>query len=1615
MGTEGGAGQSSACAEYATTQCTSTGSVQGQGGNRFYPGAAGSIPTATFTVPASPTVTAAGPSTATIGTLIATSSISAQLSSGSSPTGTITFTVFGPQSSAPTTCTAGGSTVGSAVSVSGNGTYHPSVGYTPSAAGDYWWYASYGGDSGNSAAASTCGSGMSETVVGVVTPTLSVAGPGTATIGTAIATSSISAQLSSGSSPTGTITFTVFGPQSSAPTTCTAGGSTVGSAVSVSGNGTYHPSVGYTPSAAGDYWWYAFYGGDSGNGTAASTCGSGMSETVVGRVSPTLSIAVPASGFVSTAISASSITATLSGSSGSNDTNTITFTVFGPQSSAPTSCTSGGTVVGTATPAGDGTYASSTSFSPSATGDYWWYASSPSDANNNATATACPPAAETVVSLLVHNGATLTDAATDAGSGVASVSYYYCPSPNFTVLTCTSSSPWTFVGASSNTSPYPVTWAGQPTNGDYVVVAVGTDNVMNTDTTPSGSIPVTVSNFAPSVAVTYPTSTTYAGNWSGTITGSASSNDGPGTTITSTAVQIEDTTTSQYWNGSGWQSGAVFNAASGGTSWSYGLSAANLTSGHSYSVTGRAVDSVGNSGTSSTVNFTFYVAPAITTSAATNVSTTTATANGSVNPQGDTDTVQFCYSATVSAVTSSSCGGTLVAASTSPASGSSAVSESAALSGLTPGTKYYYDLVVTSSGGTVYYGATVQNFTVHAAPTVTTGAASSVSTTTATLNGTVNAQSDTDTVSFCYSTIQSQVTTCGAGSTVVVASPATASGSSSTSETAALTGLTAGTTYYYNLEAISSGGTAYFGTSTSFSAHGAPAITTSAATNVSTTTATANGSVNPQGDTDTVQFCYSATVSAVTSSSCGGTLVAASTSPASGSSAVSESAALSGLTPGTKYYYDLVVTSSGGTVYYGATVQNFTVHAAPTVTTGAASSVSTTTATLNGTVNAQSDTDTVSFCYSTIQSQVTTCGAGSTVVVASPATASGSSSTSETAALTGLTAGTTYYYNLEAISSGGTAYFGTSTSFSAHGAPAITTSAATNVSTTTATANGSVNPQGDTDTVQFCYSATVSAVTSSSCGGTLVAASTSPASGSSAVSESAALSGLTPGTKYYYDLVVTSSGGTVYYGATVQNFTVHAAPTVTTGAASSVSTTTATLNGTVNAQSDTDTVSFCYSTIQSQVTTCGAGSTVVVASPATASGSSSTSETAALTGLTAGTTYYYNLEAISSGGTAYFGTSTSLTTIAASGAGTMTVSPTSVTSGSTTNQLVFSFTNNSAGAFASNSEITVQVPSGWTAPTSTNTTVSGGTGCTAGSPTFSGLGPWTITVPLASGCGAGDGFSLNYGITGHTVTVPSSTIGTAVFTTDTEEAGGSLVAVGSSPSVTLTTSFATCGTSTVTLLPNSTVNYTLVGGGGGSGANNSGSGGAGAAVTGTLDNTSASSSVTLSVNVGCVGGNGGTSGGSPGGTAYANGGSGGNGNGGSNRGGGAGGGTTSIQITSGTPAYIVVAGGGGGGGGGSAGANGSTSTSTSSSVTTNAGNAGINGSGSNGYGGGGGGGGTGTLDGAGGAAGNNGSTPAGGGGGGDSYSAGTITDGVTVTAGTPTAGSNPGASGSASL
>ena len=69
----------------------------------------------------------------------------AALSGGSSPTGTITFNLYGP--SATASCS--GTPVDTeTAAVSGNGDY-TTPSFTPAQAGTYWWTASYGGDAGN--------------------------------------------------------------------------------------------------------------------------------------------------------------------------------------------------------------------------------------------------------------------------------------------------------------------------------------------------------------------------------------------------------------------------------------------------------------------------------------------------------------------------------------------------------------------------------------------------------------------------------------------------------------------------------------------------------------------------------------------------------------------------------------------------------------------------------------------------------------------------------------------------------------------------------------------------------------------------------------------------------------------------------------------------------------------------------------------------------------------------------------------------------------------------------------------------------------------------------------------------------------------------------------------------------------------------------------------------------------------------------------------------------------------------------------------------------------------------------------------------------------------------
>lgn len=84
-----------------------------------------------------------------------------------------------------------------------------------------------------------------------------------------------------------------------------------------------------------------------------------------------------------------------------------------------------------------------------------------------------------------------------------------------------------------------------------------------------------------------------------------------------------------------------------------------------------------------------------------------------------------------------------------------------------------------------------------------------------------------------------------------------------------------------------------------------PVATTEAATNVSATSATLNGTVNPNNLSTTVKFQYGTTTSY-------GNEVAATPSPVIGTSSVSVSTAITGLSPNSMYHYRLVATNSAG-------------------------------------------------------------------------------------------------------------------------------------------------------------------------------------------------------------------------------------------------------------------------------------------------------------------------------------------------------------------------------------------------------------------------------------------------------------------------------------------------------------------------------------------------------------------------------------------------------------------------------------------------------------------------------------------------------------------------------
>ncbi|WP_207429040.1 YDG domain-containing protein [Pedobacter sp. SYSU D00535] len=252
---------------------------------------------------------------------------------------------------------------------------------------------------------------------------------------------------------------------------------------------------------------------------------------------------------------------------------------------------------------------------------------------------------------------------------------------------------------------------------------------------------------------------------------------------------------------------------------------------------------------------------------------------------------------------------------------------------------------------------------------------------------------------------------------------------------------------------------------------------------------------------------------------------------------------------------------------------------------------------------------------------------------------------------------------------------------------------------------------------------------------------------SAATASSVTITGLTSGTSY--DIFAVANDKLGNYQAFPVKFdvtttTTATTATATTDAVSTQTATTATLPGTVNDGGAETTVTFEYGT-SSALTSF----TSVAATPGTiAAKTGSTSVSASLTGLTAGTTYYYRVKAVNSAGTTTgdiksFTTEAAPTTTVSSIVRKLPASPTNAT----TVEYTVTFANSVTGVDAADFTLTL---------------VGNATGV-IGTPTGTGTA-WTVPVNSVSGDGK---FRLDFtGTTGITPNASAAYTSGEVYTID---------------------------------------------------------------------------------------------------------------------------------------------------------------------------------------------------------------------------------------------------------
>ena len=297
-----------------------------------------------------------------------------------------------------------------------------------------------------------------------------------------------------------------------------------------------------------------------------------------------------------------------------------------------------------------------------------------------------------------------------------------------------------------------------------------------------------------------------------------------------------------------------------------------------------------------------------------------------------------------------------------------------------------------------------------------------------------------------------------------------------------------------------------------------PTVHTDNATIVGQNVATLNGTVNPNGFATGAWFEYGTNPNLASFDN------TTTQNFSAGSIPQPVTQGISGLTPGTTYYFRQVASSVNGWVE--GNISSFTTHnPPPVVTTNAPTAITLTGGTLNGTVNPNGAATDVWFEY----------GDDPNLVVFTPtdnqSLAAGRVPVPIGLPLSGLNSGKTYYYRAVAASVEGEV-IGDILSFSTDfPPPAATTGSATSITTIGATFNGTVNPNGFSAEAWFEYGTDNSLATFTE------TAHQAKGSGTDNLAVSISVTSLTPWTTWYFRTVARSTTDpSVFTKGAIHNF-----------------------------------------------------------------------------------------------------------------------------------------------------------------------------------------------------------------------------------------------------------------------------------------------------------------------------------------------------------------------------------------------------------------------------------------------------------------------------------------------